>query len=80
MHRMNTYKRRIVYFTDEEWDVLKAVAKERHQTISSVLRDFWEWASKPAERIIDVLTDPEPPSRGLTQSDRDAILRRISKH
>jgi cytochrome c-type biogenesis protein CcmH/NrfG len=38
MHRMATYKRRIVYLSDQEWESLTAKSKARGYTISEYVR------------------------------------------
>ena len=40
-------KRRIIWMSDAEWAQLGQIAKERGDTISAVIRDFWQVASKP---------------------------------
>ena len=39
MHRMVTQKRHIVYFSDEEWETLRKLAKASEDTISGLLRE-----------------------------------------
>jgi len=41
--------RRVIWMTDEEWLLLKQIAKDRDDTISGVLRDFWTTASRATE-------------------------------
>jgi hypothetical protein len=43
-------KRRIIWMSDEEWALLTQTAKDRGETISGVIRDFWKVAANPAER------------------------------
>ena len=38
MYRMATYKRRIVYLSDEEWEALRAQARGETTTISNLIR------------------------------------------
>jgi hypothetical protein len=38
MHRMATYKRRIVYLSDEEWEAVSAKSQARGFTISEYIR------------------------------------------
>ena len=38
MHRMATYKRRIVYLSDEEWQSLQEKSRARGYTISEYVR------------------------------------------
>jgi hypothetical protein len=38
MHRMATYKRRIVYLSDEEWRMVGQIAEQRGRTISGHIR------------------------------------------
>lgn len=59
-------KRRIVWFSDEDWATLQEVAKDRHATISSVLRDFWTVAATR-------------PTQAMTQAQRDAVLNKVNR-
>ena len=78
MHRMSTYKRRIVYLSDEEWATLHQESKAREQTISSLIRDWLRDAWTPT---------PPPERKGLgpiapiatSQSQRDDLLRKINR-
>lgn len=75
MHRMSNQKRRIVYFSDEEWEDIKARAKRLDMTASAYLRS----AGIPFHvKPIDIeLAMAERPM--TAQAQRDAILRRIAK-
>lgn len=46
-------KRRTIWMSGEEWSGLQAIAKDRGDTVSGVIRDFWRVASE--QRL------PEPP-------------------
>ena len=71
---MSTYKRRIVYLSDEEWSTLLAESKARKQTASSLIRDW----------LRDAWTT-DPPKRGslspisTSQAQRDELLRKINR-
>lgn len=69
MHRMATYKRRIVYFTDEEWEQTRCAAKAAGMTASARIRML-----VVEGRVIPVVLSPRP----NPQAQRDAILRRIN--
>ena len=40
MHRMDTKKRRVVYFTDEEWETAKERAASYDLSVSAYLRNL----------------------------------------
>lgn len=83
VYRMPTQKRRVVYMSDEAWESAKRQAKPHGLTVSAYIQGLViGGAVVPA-----VLRDPElrrdmrtQAAKVMTQAQRDAILRRISKH
>ena len=77
MHRMSTQKRRVVYFTDEEWEDARHRATNLDMTISAYIR-----SSVIGGQVIPVRVQQAAltsMAATLTQADRDAILRRVNK-
>lgn len=70
---MATQKRRIIYFNDQEWEIVKNGAARQRQTISAFVRYTVHLAE--LERAEEI----EAQGRPMTQAQRDAILRRINK-
>jgi len=75
---MSTYKRRIVYLSDEEWSTLLAESKARKQTASSLIRDWLRdaWTTNPPERGS---LGPIAPISTTSQAQRDELLRKINR-
>lgn len=65
---MSTYKRRIVYLSDPEWEHLARLAKERKATISATIRSM---LTSPAETVAPRSVSP--------QAKRDELLRKINR-
>jgi hypothetical protein len=74
---MSTYKRRIVYLSDEEWSTLLAESKARKQTISSLIRDWLRdaWTATSPQRGS---VGPVAPI-STSQAHRDELLRKINR-
>ena len=58
-------KRRTIWMTDEDWAILKGVAKDRGDTVSGVIQDFWTIAADPRPAAAAYL-DPTAPYDGPT--------------
>lgn len=63
-------KRRTVWFSDEEWLILNARAKERDTSISAYIRDAL---------VDDAPTSTIRGAMGMSQAERDAVLRKVNK-
>lgn len=74
---MSTYKRRIVYLSDEEWEQLGRVAKDRKITISATVRDLLPGSVQKLEAVIPV--DAVLRSPWTPQAKRDELLRKINR-
>ena len=46
-------KPRTVWFSDEEWALLKTHAKETGETVSGVIRGWWTAAARPKDATAD---------------------------
>jgi hypothetical protein len=69
---MATQKRRIVYLSDDDWEEIKELARGMSMSISGYLRAMISGSlDQPHVRPKMTLT--------LTQTERDAILRKINK-
>ena len=83
MHHMSTYKRRIVYLSDDEWEGLKGIAQMRMSTISATIRDMMEEAIRDEVKMMQALAEAAPkpirPIKGATQKERDDFLRAINR-
>lgn len=88
MHRMATQKRRIVYFSDEEWEGIRSLAKASHMSLSAYIRTCT--TTGITLEIEDstghtTLTIKPPPPGGAVmtvksrQAQRDAILRKVNR-
>ena len=58
-------KRRVIWMSDEEWASLQGIAKDRGETISGVIRQFWEAAHRAPV--------------AMSQKQRDAILNQVNR-
>jgi macrodomain Ter protein organizer (MatP/YcbG family) len=65
---MSTYKRRIIYISDEEWTGLAALAQKRKLTISATIREL---LTDRMETIRQTLPN--------SQAQRDELLRKINR-
>ena len=63
-------KRRVIWLDDESWNLLQQIAKDRGDTVSGVIRNFWSVAADPIHGATSLI-------RTMPQADRDAILRRL---
>lgn len=73
---MSTYKRRIVYLSDPEWEHLARIAKERKVTISATIRDLLVEPVRGEQIAREALA--KPPSR-TSQAQRDELLKKINR-
>jgi hypothetical protein len=77
---MATYKRRIVYLSDEEWDAAKRLAERNSVTASELIRDCLRRGHLRDECLMPATKDQtEIAGVAMTQTERDAILRKINK-
>jgi hypothetical protein len=67
---MSTYKRRIVYLSDEEWEQLARIAKGQKATISATIRDLL---------FIPLPADMKPIVSVTSQARRDGLLNKINR-
>jgi hypothetical protein len=67
---MSTYKRRIVYLSDEEWEQLGRIAKGLKQTISATVRDLL---------FVPLPSEHKPIVSVTSQARRDELLRKINR-
>lgn len=80
MHRMK--KRRVIYTTDDEWNMLKRMATLGDTTISQVIIRVFERNGAILTMPVGALrpqSTTDTPDRKSAQAERDAILRRINK-
>lgn len=54
---MSTYKRRVVYLSDDEWEGLKEIARLRQSTISATIRDMLDETIKSEVAAWKVLAE-----------------------
>jgi macrodomain Ter protein organizer (MatP/YcbG family) len=73
---MSTYKRRIVYLSDPEWEHLGQLAKQRKATISATIRDMLVEPVRGEQIAREALA--ATPVRTI-QSQRDDLLRKINR-
>jgi hypothetical protein len=77
---MATYKRRIVYLSDEEWQAAQWEANIRDCTASELIRDCLRRGY-----LRDVPLQPATKDQAtigrvqMTQTERDAILRKVNR-
>lgn len=76
---MATYKRRIVYLSDEEWEAAQREAVGRDCTASELIRDCLRRGYLRDEPLQPATKDQVTVGRvQMTQTERDAILRKIN--
>lgn len=81
-------KPRTIYLDDDAWDKLRKRAFQEHLTISEVVRrDLTHWPLPTLAGLLPSLqplapqkpVSVAPTGVGMTQSERDAVLRRMTK-
>lgn len=80
MHRMATKKRRIVYLTDQEWEAARRQSRPFLMSASTYIASLITGGRIiPAAVVEEAEEKVRDIARGMTQAERDAILRRINK-
>jgi len=62
-------KRRTIWLSDEEWAILNGIAKDRGDTVSAIIRDFWTIAADPRPAAA-AYKDPTVPYTGPSFNTR----------
>jgi hypothetical protein len=82
MHRMATYKRRIVYLSDKEWAEIAATARGMDMTASAYIRTLILGTRIGSPVTVTTRLDADGyvvGRRKAQQAERDAILRRVNR-